>query len=232
MRLRKLAGILLAAAGLLVARAHAADLPSAPPAPTPPLTVSDVPLSFYVHAGPAGLIMDEGATLKVAGQKQVGATIAIKSQVTPAVELGYFVTRNVAVSFTGGIPPLAKIEADGTMKGYPTIGKASYGPMTLTAHYHFMDLGRFQPYVGVGPAFMYVFDDNDGLMNRLKVKEAVGFAFQAGADFMIDQHWGLFVDAKKAILRTHATGFLGVLPVKADVKLDPLVLSGGLTYRF
>jgi outer membrane protein len=96
----------------------------------------------------------------------------------------------------------------------------------------FVDLGRFQPYLGAGPAFMYVFDDNDGLMNRLKVKEAVGFAFQAGADFMIDQHWGLFVDAKKAILRTHATGFLGVLPVKADVKLDPLVLSGGLTYRF
>jgi outer membrane protein len=223
---------MFAVLGLLSAGAQAADLPSAPlPAPAP-LAVSDVPLSFYVHVGPAGLIMDEGASLKVAGQKQLGATIAIKSQVTSSVELGYFVTRNVAISFTGGIPPLAKIEADGTMKGYPTIGKASYGPMTLTAHYHFMDLGRFQPYVGVGPAFMYVFDDNDGLMSRLKVKEAVGFAFQAGADFMIDQHWGLFVDAKKAILRTHATGFLGALPVKADVKLDPLVLSGGLAYRF
>jgi outer membrane protein len=228
----KPAGILFAAVGLFVARAHAADLPSVPPPPPAPLGFSDVPLGLYAHVGPAGLIMDEGATLKVAGQKQVGATIAIKSQVTAAVEVGYFVTHNLAVSFTGGIPPLAKIEADGTMKGYPTIGKASYGPMTLTAHYHFLDLGRFQPYVGAGAAYMYVFDDNDGLMNRLKVKEALGFAFQAGADFMIDQHWGVFVDAKKAILRTHATGFLGPMPVKADVKLDPLVLSGGLTYRF
>jgi outer membrane protein len=232
MRLSQPTGIIFAAVGLLVGHAHAADLPSAAILPPAPLAVSDALPSFYVHVGPAGLIMDEGAALKVAGQKQAGATIAIKSQVTPAVELGYFVTRNLAVSFTGGIPPLAKIEAAGTMRGYPTVGKASYGPMTLTAHYHFVDLGRFQPYVGVGPAFMYVFDNNDGLLGDLKVKNTVGVAFQAGADFMINRNWGVFVDVKKALLRTTATGFLGTYPVRADVKLDPLVLSGGLTYRF
>jgi hypothetical protein len=124
--------IVLAAVGLFATAAQAADLPAVQRAA--PVTVSDVPLGFFVHVGPAGLVMDEGASLKVAGQKLTCAIIAIKSQVTAAVELGYFVTPNVAVSFTGGIPPLAKIEADGTLKGYPTIGKASYGPMTLTAH--------------------------------------------------------------------------------------------------
>jgi outer membrane protein len=223
-------GILLAAVVVSCTAAQAADLPSMPA--SAPATVSEVPLGFYAHVGPAGLIMDEGATLKVAGQKLTGATIAIKSQVTAAIEFGYFVTPNVAVSFTGGVPPLAKIEADGTLKGYPTIGKVSYGPMTLTAHYHFLDLGRFQPYLGAGPAFMYVFDDNDGMMSHLKVKEAVGVAFQAGADIMLDQHWGMFIDVKKAVLRTHATGFLGAAPVKASVTLDPLVLSGGVSYRF
>ena len=104
-RLVNRVAIVLVAGALFGAGAHAADLPSAPLPTSTPLAVSDVPLSFYVHVGPAGLIMDEGASLKVAGQKQVGATIAIKSQVTAAVELGYFVTPNVAVSFTGGIPP-------------------------------------------------------------------------------------------------------------------------------
>ena len=117
MRLVKRLGFFIAAVGLLGAGAHAADLPSAPFSATAPIQVTNVPPSFYVHVGPAGLIMDEGASLKVAGQKQVGATIAIKSQLTAAVELGYFVTSNIAVSFTGGLPPLAKIEADGTMKG-------------------------------------------------------------------------------------------------------------------
>jgi outer membrane protein len=69
-------------------------------------------------------------------------------------------------------------------------------------------------------------------MNELKVKNTVGIAFQAGADIMVNRHWGVFVDVKKALLRTTATGYLGPAPVKADVKLDPLVLSGGVTYRF
>ena len=225
---KPLAAVAAAALGLIAGAAHAADLAPAPlPLPTP-----EALPGLYVHVGPAGLIMDEGATIRVAGQKYPGATIAIKSQLTPSVELGYFVSPNLAVSFTGGLPPLAKVEADGTLKGSPPFGKASYGPVTLTAHYHFMDLGRVQPYIGFGAAYMYVFDDKDGLMSDLKVKQALGVAFQAGADIMIDQHWGVFVDAKKAILRTHATGFLGPAPVRADVRLDPLVLSGGVTYRF
>jgi outer membrane protein len=224
----KSAAVAAAALYLSAGAVRAADLP---PAPVVPAFV-EAALGFYVHVGPAAIVMSEGATLKVAGQPQAGATIAIKSQVTPSVELGYFVTPNVAVSFTGGIPPLAKIEGDGSMKGYPTIGKATYGPMTLTAHYHFMNLGPIQPYVGVGPAFMYVFDNNDGLLGELKVKNTVGIAFQAGADILVNRNWGLFVDVKKALLRTTATGVLGPYPAKADVTLDPLVVSGGLTYRF
>lgn len=228
MTLMKSVAFLCAALALSPGAAKAAD-----PAPaSAAVAVAEAPLGIFVHVGPAGLLMSEGATMRVAGQHLPGATISIKSQVTPSVELGYFVTSNVAVSFTGGFPPLAKIEAAGSLDGYPTIGKTTYGPMTLTAHYHFMDLGRVQPYLGVGPAFMYVFDDNDGLLGDLEIKNSVGIAFQAGADVMLDRHWGLFVDVKKALLRTTATGNLGPAPVKAEVKLDPLVLSGGVTYRF
>jgi outer membrane protein len=227
MTFAKSAALVAAALGLSAGAAKSADLAQAPVA-----APAEAPLGFFVHVGPAGLVMSESARMKVAGQPLPGATIAIKSQLTPAVEVGYFVTRNVAVSFTGGFPPLAKIELDSALKPNPTIGKATYGPMTLTAHYHFTNFGPIQPYVGVGPAFMYVFDNDDGLMNELKVKNTVGIAFQAGADIMVNRHWGVFVDVKKALLRTTATGYLGPAPVKADVKLDPLVLSGGVTYRF
>jgi outer membrane protein len=104
--------------------------------------------------------------------------------------------------------------------------------MTLTAHYHFSGLGRLQPYIGAGPAFMYVFDDKDGIMGDLKIGHTVGFAVQIGADYMITDRWGIFVDVKKAILRTDATGSLGVAPVSADIKLDPLVVHTGVTFRF
>ena len=55
------------------------------------------------------------------------------------------------------------------MKGIGRLGETTYGPMALTAHYHFTGLGRLQPYVGVGAAFMYVFDEKDGLMGQLNL---------------------------------------------------------------
>jgi outer membrane protein len=132
----------------------------------------------------------------------------------------------------GGLPPSVKVEAGGTMKGIGRLGETTYGPMALTAPYHFTGLGRLQPYVGVGAAFMYVFDEKDGLMGQLNLDHTMGIAFQVGADYMITDHWGVFVDVKKAILRTEATGTFGPAPVRADVKLDPLVLHTGVTFRF
>jgi outer membrane protein len=49
---------------------------------------------------------------------------------------------------------------------------------------------------------------------------------------MFTDHWGVFFDVKKILLRTEATGFLGPAPIRADVKLDPLVLHTGVTFRF
>jgi outer membrane protein len=186
---------------------------------------------YFLHLGPAGVDLDEGADIYVGGSLFDGGDISIKSHLTFAVEAGIFVTPNIAVSFTGGLPPNVKIEASGTMDGMGRVGASTYGPMTLTAHYHFTGLGRLQPYIGAGPAFMYVFDDKDGIMGDLKIDHTVGFAVQIGADYMITDHWGIFVDVKKAILRTDATGSLG-FPVSADIKLDPLVVHTGVTFRF
>jgi outer membrane protein len=188
--------------------------------------------AFFVHIGPAAVILNESATLLAAGQRLAGATISVKPQATIAVELGYFLSPNFAVSFTGGIPPSAKIDAAGTLAGVGRVGATTYGPMTVTAHYHFTEMGRLQPYVGAGPAFMYVFDQDDGVMTQVKIDNAFGFAFQAGADYMITDRWGLFVDVKKAILRTEAKGFFGPAPIQADVRLDPLVVHGGVSLRF
>jgi outer membrane protein len=224
---KRLAAIAAGALCVVVGSAYAADVPAGAP-----LAAEMRPPSVFVHIGPAAVILDESATLFAAGQKLEGANNSIKPQATVAVEAGYFLTSKFAVSFTGGLPPSAKIDGAGTMAGAGRVGATTYGPMTLTAHYHFTDLGRLQPYLGAGPAFMYVFDEKDGVMTRLDVKNAVGFALQVGADYMITESWGFFVDVKKAILRTEAKGFYGPTPVRADIKLDPLVIHGGVSLRF
>src|SRR6478609_3554321 len=100
---------------------------------------------FYLHGGLSDVVLDEGAKIKAGGQPVVGGNISIKSQLTPSLEVGYFVTPNIAVSFTGGVPPTARIDAGGTMTGQGRIGSTMYGPATLTAHYHFDVPGPIKP---------------------------------------------------------------------------------------
>ncbi|HEX2725464.1 MAG TPA: OmpW family outer membrane protein, partial [Beijerinckiaceae bacterium] len=173
--------LLLPVLGAAATRASAADMPAEAPVAAPVLAFKRPP-SFYVHVGAAGVILDEGAKINVAGNRLVGGDVSIKPQLTPAVEVGYFFTPELAVSFTGGYPPKIKVEAAGALNGMGLVGRSTYGPMTLTAHYHFQGLGRFQPYVGLGASFMVVFDRTDGLMTKLEIDNAAGIALQAGVD--------------------------------------------------
>jgi outer membrane protein len=208
---------------------QAADMPAGRSAAPPQLGTAP---PYFLHVGAAGLVLDEGAAIYAGGSLIPGGTIKIKSHLTFAVEAGYFITPNIAVSFTGGLPPTVKIDAAGAMDGMGRVGATTYGPMTATIHYHFTNFGPFQPYIGAGPAFMYVFSERDGIMNGLRIEHTAGFAVQAGADYMLTERWGIFVDVKKAILRTEASGFLGGVPISADIKLDPLVIHSGVTFRF
>ena len=207
--------------------AHAADMPAAMRTP-----VAGPTLNWFVHVGPGGVILSESAKMNVGGAPLPGASISIDAQVTPVVEFGYFFSPNWAVSFTGGLPPKIDIRGTGVAAPLGKLGGAVYGPATLTAHYHFRDFGAFQPYIGAGIAFMKVFSTKDAALSNLKIDDTMGIALQVGADFMINEQWGVFFDVKKAFLRTTATGTLGGAPVRARTTLDPLVIHTGVTYRF
>lgn len=199
-----------------------------------PTLEADQPVSptIFVHVGPAGILLDESAKIKAGGTRIPGASIKISPQVTAAIEAGFFITPQIAVAFTGGFPPNPVIEGSGSIAGYGKLGSIVYGPTALTAQYHLTGFGRFQPYVGVGPTYMLVFNTRDGALSDLRISPAWGVVGQVGADLMVTDRWGVFLDLKKAYLRTAAKGSLGTVPIRADVTLDPLILSGGVTYRF
>ena len=55
---------------------------------------------------------------------------------------------------------------------------------------------------------------------------------QAGAEYKIAPRLSLYLDVKKAALKTNATGLLGGAPIEANIRLNPAVVSGGLSVRF
>lgn len=187
---------------------------------------------WFAHAGPAIVDPHESATLTAGGAPVPGGDVSIKSRWTFEGEVGRYLTRNIAVAFAGGYPPTFRVMASGSIAALGEAGTMTGGPAGILVQYHFNRNGMIQPYVGAGASFLIVFSTKDGAMNQLRAKSAVGTALQAGADVMLNDRWGMFLDVKKAYVGTVATGFLGPAPVRAKVKIDPLVSSVGVAYHF
>lgn len=192
---------------------------------------------WFVHVGPAGLFLSEGAKFKLGGQKADG-NVHLTDRASAAIEIGYHITPEIAIAVSGGTPPKFGISGKGAASAFGKVGAVLGGPLGIFVQYHF-DFGSFRPYVGAGPTALIIFKSYNGTYVRdFKVDSAFGFAAQAGFDFMLNENWGVFFDVKKVYLRTRARGNVYDLfgddpvPARARVKLDPLVTTAGITYRF
>ena len=68
--------------------------------------------------------------------------------------------------------------------------------------------------------------------NSLKVKNQLGAALQVGADYMIDDHWGVNVDVKKLFLEPSFDVNVGGTDLSGKANLNPWMIGTGITYRF
>ena len=225
------ASTLVAASLLTLACGSARAVEPAPePAPLPDARPAS-PNGFFLNVGPGVLVFHAGATVRAGGSIVPGATVRIDPNETLITEFGYR-WNNTAISLTGGIPPMAAVNGAGSLTPLGELGRIRYGPVVLAAQYHFTQFGRFEPYVGAGPVFLLIFKNEDGAVRNLDVRNHSGFAVELGAQYQLDSRWSLYLDVKKVSLKTSATGVLGGAPIQADIKLDPLLVSGGLSYRF
>ena len=187
---------------------------------------------WFVHVGAALVMVDEKAEMEADGVLVPGADVSIDSEQTIAFEIGRFLTPNIAVAFAGGFPPNFEVESAGTLAFLGRDGELRGGPAALTMQYHANQAGRFRPYVGAGLAMLYVFDTKDGAVTNVEVDNAFGPVVQAGAAYDFGGAWGVFADFKKSWITTEARGNLGPSKIRADIRLDPSVVSAGLQRRF
>ena len=169
------------------------------------------------------------------------ATLQTKANdnVTPTIAIEYFVTNNISIETIAGMTQHDVDTTAGIPAGAELVSNAKLIPATVTAKYHF-DLGGLKPYVGAGPAyFLWVADDPGAATLPLGVTETnlsneLGLALQAGFDLPVnDKGLGISVDVKRYFIDTTARWFVGnTLAIETEHKLDPWVISAGLSYRF
>jgi len=187
---------------------------------------------WTIRAGVTFLRLADKVDLNVGGAPYPGTALSTKWHATPTIQVGRFLTPHVALNLTLGLPPTIDVYGGGSIAALPKLGKVTYGPVALTAQYHLVRSGVVRPYVGAGAAYMIVFKTKDGAFQNLRVTNDLGPIFEAGTDIMFRKDVGVFLDAKKALLRPRTTGSFFGAPVEGKTRLDPWALSAGVAYHF
>lgn len=156
----------------------------------------------------------------------VGAAdrISVESRTIPELDISYFFSPNIAAELVLTYPQKHEVYLDGA-----AIGSFKHLPPTLLAQYHFTPGSQFSPYVGAGV--------NVTRLSSVKLlggagdleSNSVGLALQAGMDFKIDKHWSVNVDVKRVNIRSDVMASGATI---SSVKVDPILASVGIGYRF
>ena len=199
---------------------------------TAPAAAQSDDAAWFVKPGITMLHLADQIELSVGGTPVPGADANTKTHYTPSVQFGRFIAPNIAVSGIVGIPPHIDVIGTKTLAPFGKLAEATYGPTGATLQYHPLPNGKVRPFVGAGLAYLLIFSTEDGAFQDVEVDNDLGPVIEAGADIMLSERYGLFVDVKKAFLRTQARGTFGGAPVVSDFKMDPLAVSVGGVIRF
>ena len=190
---------------------------------------------WFVKPGITQITMEKKLNLTVGGQTVPGAELDTKPSTTLSVAIGRYFAPHWAVVATVGIPPRINANGGGTIAPYGKLMEPTFGPMALTVQWHPVDKGVVRPYAGVGAAYMIIFKDKDGAVEQAHMTNDLAPVAELGSDFMITPKQGFYIDVKKALLETKATGNLfgaPIFPVVGKADVHPLVATAGLTFKF
>lgn len=175
------------------------------------------------------------------GLEPIGGSVRISEEFVPELDFTLFLTKSISVELIAAIAEhdievqgSPVLESVGLPNGDLTVGNVLVLPPTLLAQYHF-DLGRFQPYVGAGVNFTGFFDEDaatGGPVIDFNLESSIGPALQAGVDYFISENWFLNLDAKFIFMDTDVVADTTLGPVTGNLNVNPLVIGGGVGYRF
>lgn len=159
--------------------------------------------------------------------------------VVPTLAVEYFLSNNVSIETIAGTTQHDVDATAGIPVGAELASNALLLPATVTAKYHF-DVGGVKPYLGAGAAYFIWLKDDRGAatvplgVTRTDLSDEFGAVLQAGVDVPLgSEGFGLSLDAKRYFIGTTARWFVGnALAIETEHKLDPWVISAGVSYRF
>ena len=163
------------------------------------------------------------------GSTTIGGTPEPDDAVVPELDISYFFTKNIAAELILATSP-HDIKLKNSNSGDLNLGDTMVLPPTLLLQYHFTPDNTFSPYIGAGINYTLPYAEDAKDVSKLEADGSFGVALQAGADYWLDDHWGLNFDVKKIWVDVDASVNNGA--ITGEVEIDPWVVGAGVSYRF
>ena len=188
--------------------------------------------AINVNPDNSGSAINEAPSLGLKGDSntQLGITV------------DYAFNDNWVLELIAATPFSHDVEGTGGLAGNK-IADIKHLPPSLVAQYHFLDSSyALRPFVGVGINYTTFFDEQPSAALKatlntddveVKLDDSFGFVAQVGANYKIDEKWGLHAMVSIMDIDTDATVYAnGAKALTSTVSLDPVVAMFGLKYSF
>ncbi|WP_407310127.1 OmpW/AlkL family protein [Pseudomonas sp. nanlin1] len=173
----------------------------------------------------------------------LGGKASMGSDTQLGLNFAYMVTDHLGVELLAATPFEHDVHISGTANGVADgkLGSLKHLPPTLSLVYYPLDKqSRFQPYVGAGLNYTWIYDETVGSNARaagfdnLHARNSWGWAAQIGADYMLTDRVMINAQLRYIDIETDAFVSNTALGVRAKVDMDvnPWVYMVGLGYRF
>ncbi|UUD62974.1 outer membrane beta-barrel protein [Pseudomonas seleniipraecipitans] len=189
----------------------------------------------------------DSSTVKVDRGGLAGTDLGGKATMSSDTQLGlnfaYMLTDHVGIELLAATPFEHDVKIKGTALGAANgkLGTLKHLPPTLSVVYYPLDSkSAFQPYVGGGINYTWIYDEHVGSrassagFDNFRASNSWGLAWQIGADYMLTDN--LLINAQARYIDIDTNAYvdhpgLGVR-AKVDVDVDPFVYMVGLGYKF
>ena len=175
----------------------------------------------------------------------LGGKATMSSDTQLGLNFAYMLTNHVGIELLAATPFEHDVKIKNTALGAANgkLGTLKHLPPTLSIVYYPLDnKSAFQPYVGAGINYTWIYDEHVGSraqgagFSNFKAENSWGWAAQIGADYMINDKWMINAQARYIDISTKATVDNNALGqgtrAKVNVDVDPMVYMVGIGYKF
>jgi len=164
-----------------------------------------------------------------------GGEIDVESDTQLGLTATYMLSNRLGIEVLAATPFTHTVVATEGLSGLGDIADVTVLPPTISAVYYLTDGKKFNPYVGVGINYSFMYDEDgkgsfDG--ERVKIDDSVGVAIQVGSDFEINPRLHFNASVRWIDIESDAKLSLSGQTVETTADIDPLVYSLMLGYDF